>query len=106
MYRKRVRLSGTVYELVVARLSETYWYWVGFVLLKGNVLEMGGCQKYREEAMKDAYCMANMHAGIRQDYPPGYWRGWRRLRLPALDMLISHEERLDRARTRARTKVQ
>lgn len=107
MYGKRVRLSGTTYDLVVARVSETNWRWVGGVLVNNEVLKVVVPHSdHREEAMKEAYCIANMHAGIPGDYPERYWKGWRKLRLPLVEELICRQARLDRTGGHGPPKVQ
>jgi hypothetical protein len=107
MYGKRARLSGASYELVVARLEWTHWYWMGFILLNGEVLNRTRHHHNRLEAMKDAYCLAHMDAGIRdRDYPERYWAGWRRLKVPDSDSVMYKQERLDRRVGPARARVQ
>jgi len=106
MYWNRAQLSANVCDLAVVRLDWTHWYWMGFVHFHGSVLKVGRHQHSRLEAMKDACCLASMHAGVDQDYSQGYWRRWRKLRLPFLDELICREERLGLSRRRARPKVQ
>ena len=107
IYTKRVRLSGRTYDLAVACLKNTNWHWLGLVLLNNEVLQAGyTCREEREEAMKDAYCIANMHAGIPRDYPERFEYRWRKLPLPFPEDLIWRQERLEQHPGRGRPRLQ